>query len=311
MISLILISFKQIAIMAILILVGMICYKTGMVNHDQNKALSSVMLNIVMPVIIFKSYLSNLSPDLILNLGWAFVIILLIHIVMLIIARITIRHKNNPDHGVETLALIYSNSSFIGIPLLMAVLGESGVFFVTAQVTVSTIFFWTHGYITMSGEGFHWGSLKKSLTTPAMFAIYAGILCMVFRIELPYITMEVVDSIADMNTPLAMFVAGISIAQTDLKAALKKARSYYIVFLKLIVIPTAAVIICIPFSRMGLDRIMLSTLCIATACPIAASCTMIANYCNKDDRYSSELFGLTTLASALTLPLIISMTVLL
>ena len=145
--------------MAIMIVIGVICYRTDTVNADQNHALSSIALNIVMPMVILRSYLADMSTTLIASLFRAIVVSIVIHIMIAVVTPLVIRKKGNPNHGVETLSLFYSNCSFIGIPLLYAVLGDEGVFFVTAYITFSTILFWIHGYLIMSGEGINWSSI--------------------------------------------------------------------------------------------------------------------------------------------------------
>ena len=43
--------------------------------------------------------------------------------------------------------------------------------------------------------------------------------------------------VADMNTPLAMMVAGFSVAQADLGKMLRNPRIYFVSFIKLILLP--------------------------------------------------------------------------
>src|SRR5699024_11579392 len=52
-----------------------------------------------------------------------------------------------------------------------------------------------------------------------------------------------ISSVGDMNTPIAMIVAGINLAQGNLLASLRKVRVYYVSFLKLIVPPVITVLL--------------------------------------------------------------------
>ena len=54
------------------------------------------------------------------------------HLSFILLARLRIRERSgNQNIGVERFALVMSNSSYIGIPMVQAVLGEDGVFFLT------------------------------------------------------------------------------------------------------------------------------------------------------------------------------------
>ena len=161
--SLILISLNQISIMAILILVGVLCYKTKMVDRYQNQALSAITLNIITPMLIFQSYQTNLNAELARNLLGAFLLAVLSYILSLGVAPLFVKRRDNHNYSIESVSVIYSNCGFIGIPLVQAVLGSDAVVFLTAYITISAIFTWTHGYLTVSEQKLNKKSLIKAL----------------------------------------------------------------------------------------------------------------------------------------------------
>lgn len=94
--------------------------------------------------------------------------------------------------------------------------------------------------IVMSGKS-DIKSLKKVFTSPTIISIILGIICFVAQIRVPQIIEEPMEMIANMNTPMAMMVAGINIAQADLKQVFCHYRLYWLSFVKLIVMPFALV----------------------------------------------------------------------
>ena len=97
--------------------------------------------------------------------------------------------------------------------------------------------------------------------------------------------------IADMNTPLAMMVAGFSVAQADLGKMLRNLRIYYISFLKLILFPLFTIGI---LKIMALPADVYTTVLIGASCPAAATGTMMAirykqNYTYIHQKYSPSL----------------------
>jgi hypothetical protein len=147
--------------------------------------------------------------------------------------------------------------------------------------------------------------MSKSLVTPCIISVIIGVIFFAVGIRLPLFLSNAVDTIGSMNTPLAMLVAGVTIAQTNIFKALKKKRIYFITVLKLIVIPIVTMLIMIPFAKLGVDEKIYMTMIIASACPTGASGTLFALRYNGNALYASELFGVTTFLSAITIPLII------
>ena len=91
----------------------------------------------------------------------------------------------------------------------------------TAYMTVFNILVWTHGILVMEKNA-NIKNAWRNLITPAVIAVFVGLVLFLFRIKLPEIIYSPVDMIASMNTPLAMIVAGCNIAQSNLKNSLKK-----------------------------------------------------------------------------------------
>ena len=299
------VSLHQITIMALLMLVGIYCYRKKFLNEDHTQALSKVLLNVINPLVVFQSFLTSLTPELLKSLSGSFILSTIGFVVLILLSPLLIKRKNNPNYEVESVAFIYSNTGFIAIPLVNAIWGSEGVIYLTPALTISTFFFWTHAYTMISGNKIDKHNLLKTLTTPVYLAIYAGIFCMLTGLRPPRVINDTVSSVASMNTPLAMMVAGITIAQTDICAALRKMRSYYIVFLKVIVAPLITIALCLPFVFLGYDNLMLSVFCLSFACPTAASYVMLAVNFGKNATYCSELFVISTLFSAISLPLVV------
>lgn len=102
-----------------------------------------------------------------------------------------------------------------------------------------------------------------------------------------------------MNTPMAMMVAGFSIAQADIKKLFTDLRIYRVTLIKLLVFPLAVLLFLWAFPFAHTDAY---TILIAAACPTATTLTMMAIRFHCDYAYSSKIFSLTTVLSMLTIP---------
>ena len=289
----------QIATMFIILFIGMFCYYKGLITKEGSKQLSAVELQIVNPLLIFMSYQTEYSKKLLGGLMWAFALSAVSFAVTIALSAALVR-KGREDWEIERFSCIYSNCGFIGIPLINGIFGSEGVLYLTAYVTLFNLLVWTHGYMLMKGER-DFSSFVKALGSPSVIAVLLGLVCYLTGIRLPKMLAGSLDYVADMNTPLAMLIAGSAAAQTNFARALRRSGVYLVSALKLLVIP----VICFAVCRLiPAPRLVLMVVAIACACPAATTGTMFAIQLDKKPERCSEIFAVTTLLSALTLPLI-------
>ena len=186
---------------------------------------------------------------------------------------------------------------------MQALFGNEGVFYLTAVMTAFNILVWTHGlFLFTGGEKFSIKGLLKALCSPSILAVPIGLICFLLRLRVPDVVLDAMNYIAGMNTPLAMLVAGVTVAQTNLIKAFTRPRTYYVSFLKLILLP---LLIVLAYSVFKLPAIISLTIAVAMAAPSGAMCTMFAVRYDRDAHYASEIFAATTILSMATLPLIV------
>ncbi|MBE6856201.1 MAG: AEC family transporter [Ruminococcus sp.] len=294
---------NQTVIMLILIIVGIICAKTGIISKNANKDLSAFVLQIVNPVVILMAYQMEYRSDLVKNLLMCFLLSLMAFIIVIPLAYLLIPDKTERDTSVERFSAIYSNCGFMGIPLINALFGTEGVFYLTAFITFFNLFVWTHGIILISGEK----SLKqviKVFYSPTVIAIFLGVIMFFARIRIPSVPAQALEFIADLNTPMAMIVSGVTMADTNVTALIKKLRVYYIVLLKLIVLPLALAVV---LTFLPADEKVRMTVLVAASAPPAAMCTLQCIRYNKNSVYASEIFTAGTILSIITLPTVVKL----
>ncbi len=293
------IVLDQAIIMFIIILVGAGCFKLHLLSKETVSQISGMVLKVVNPIVILMAYQKEYKPELVKNLGRTFILSIVSFGIAMAVAYVCIREKKGRETVIERFSCIYSNCGFMGIPLVMAMFGYDGVFYLTAFLTVFNALVWSHGVMQMSGEK-SLKSLGKVLRSPAIIAIVIGMILFFARIELPPVIAETFEEIGSLNSPLAMIVAGATIIQTDLRKVFQKPRIFYICSLKLFVIPVLAVLV---FQLFPYEKIVEMTVLAAVAAPSAAICTMQCLNYHRNAAYASELFGMTTLISIATMPL--------
>ena len=290
---------KQIVIMFIILLIGLGCSLKGLITKEGNKQLSKVALYILNPLLIFMSYQSEYSARLLKGLLWSFLLSGISFGVAIALSTLLIS-KKRPEHSLERFSAVYSNCGFIGIPLIRGIYGDEGVLYLTAYITLFNILVWTHGYMTMK-ESRDFKSFIKAATSPSVIAVFVGLIFYLMQIRLHEILHTSLQYVSDMNTPLAMMIAGSAAAQTNLLKALKNKGLYMVCAYKLFLLPIVAFAL---VQFLPAPHMVKMVVLIASACPVATTGTMFAIQFDKNPERCSEFFAVSTLLSGLTLPLV-------
>jgi predicted permease len=297
------ITIKKITEMFLIMMIGMAAFRCRIVDGPANKRMSGLTLNVIAPVTMFMSYQIGFQPERLRGLAITLALSLLSYLWSILLVNLLLPMKKGREGAVaiERIASIYSNSGFIGIPLIGGIFGEEGVFYLTAYITALNLMIWSHGLSLMCGT-VQPKAVLKNFIQPATIAISLGILFFLLRIQVPEVVHNTLNMIAGMNTPMAMLVAGCNLAESNLRVALRKPRVYWVVFLKLLLVPLVSALL---LSWIPTERIYRMTILAAIACPSGAMGTMFALQYNKDSNYASELFVISTLLSLVTIPAVI------
>ncbi len=298
-----LILANQLVILFMLALFGFFLQKRGVFTKKGVSQLSNFVIMAVTPFLVFTAFQKELDENLVDGLLMSFLLAIISHIIMVVITPLVFRKNGkkgeNVNHSVEQFAVVYSNCGFMGIPLVNSVYGTEGVFYVTAYIAIFNIFVWTHGVFSMTGEA-NAKSVLKVLRSPAIISVILGLICFAFGIMLPDMLITPMNYIASLNTPLTLIISGAMIAQSNLLEIIKKKRVYLCAAMRLLICP---LIIIFVYSFFDTSEIVINTMIIASSAPTAATTIMFANKFGKNALYASEIFAISTLLSAITMPI--------
>lgn len=299
----------QAVIMFILLFFGYFLYRKKFLSEESTKQLSAIAISIINPIVIFNSYQMEFAPEMLGGLLISAGLAVVSHVVLILFSRIVVR-KGRKNCEVERFALSYTNCAFMGIPLVQATFGAEGVFYLTGYITVFNLFMWTQGVMTMQGgekRSFREAarSVLKVLVSPAVISIALGLLFFFTGLRLPDIVQTPLDYLGALNTPLAMMVSGATIAKAGLLNAFREPRVYFVQLFKLIVVPALLTLMFVPLTLLGVPVLIVDTILIAAAAPTASATIMFSYAHNRGAEYASNHFALSTVASMVTMPLVL------
>ncbi len=293
---------QQVLILFILILTGYALGKKKIIGEAAGKALSDIALLLSTPCVIALSFEREFSVAVIKDLGFAVLMALVVHMVAIGVAQLLYR-KNTPRDRVLRASAVLSNAGFMGLPLQQAVLGEQGVFYGAAYVTVFTLTLWSYGLLTMDTSSRRL-SAKKLLVNPGVIGLLAGMVILLMPFELPALIRTPMQHLGNLNTPVPMLFIGYSLSKVELRTALRN-RSYYLACaVRLLLVPVVSIGI---LYLCGLRGTLLCSMAIAGSAPIAAAVSMFADRYGQDTETSVNLVALSTVFSVITMPILVAL----
>ena len=297
--TMVLLMLRQIAIMALLVLVGIYLSRRGFLSEQGTKDLGAILIRVIIPVVIVKSFITPFSAQRLQQLGLSFLLALLSYVLAMALSWLVFGKRRR----IENFAASFCNAGFIGIPLAQAVIGEDGVFFIASSIALLNLFQWTYGVYIMTDDR-NAISAKTIVKNPVVIAIVIGLLLFLTRLPVPPVVVSTLGYIAGMNTPVAMILLGTYMARLPIRQTLLEKRAYLCVVLRLLAIPALTLLV---FSLLPVgDRGVLLTVFLAAATPVGANICVFAQQNNCDYELSVVTVCLSTLLSAVTVPLLVS-----
>lgn len=293
----------QVAILFALMAIGFACRKTKIITEKGIGEIVALLILIINPCLIVDAFNRRYDPAMLQGLLVALGLAVLLHILLLLVARIAFRGGREETRIVLKLSSAMSNAGFMGIPLEQAVLGSEGVFYGVAYVAVFNLFIWSWG-LGLCADG-RLRLTRRMVLNPGMYALLGGLLVFFLPFDLPKIASETLGFVSGMNTPLAMMVIGFYLAGADLKVVARRAGASAAIFLRLIVSPLLSIAV-LYFLRAELSQTLMLALVIPASAPVAAMTSMFAAQYNRDVSLSAALVSTTTLLSIVTMPIMIA-----
>lgn len=295
---------QQIVQLFLMIFMGYLIVKTGLVRDDDSKILSKIILYLIVPCVIINAFQVDYTTDTVKGLLIAFAASVLTQVVLLIVisAAGKLLHLNE----VEVASVYYSNSGNLIVPIVTFILGQEWVLYGCVFMSVQLVFLWTHCKKIISREAsYDW---KKILLNINMISIFIGVVLFFTKIFLPEIIGNTLASVGTMIGPASMIVTGMLFAGMNLKQIFANKRVYFITFLRLIAVPLIALVLIklsnlASFSADG-NKIMLIVF-LAIITPSASTVTQMCQVYGNDSKYASAINVMTTLLSIITMPVMV------
>lgn len=294
---------SKVGVMLVLILVGYVVTKKGILTDRGTSEVNTLLLQIVTPCLIINSFLTSEDTlsvmELLLSVATSALAI------ALSIGMSLLFFRKEPDNRKKVLrfAVAFSNAGFMGLPLVEGIVGSKGVMYGSFFIVVFNLFCWTYGFRLMSGgQKMSW---KVLLLNPGIIGLIFGLPIYFLDLHLPIVISEPIGFLAGLNTPLAMMIIGSYVAKVDLHSFVSDPAVYKVAFLRLLAAPLVF-LLCLVVIRPEPNLFITSI--IQASCPVAANTVLFAVQYKCDSPLASKTVAVSTVLSVITIPLLTILT---
>jgi predicted permease len=189
----------------------------------------------------------------------------------------------------------------LALPVLLLAFGDQGlavgvVVFVTLSITGQSLGVLVAANNQMGG----WESLKQVFKLPAIYAISAALLVIGLGVELPFVVFQPINLLSQAAIPIMLVVLGFQIGG-ELKLDSLFSLGTALVVRLLVSVPLAYLATLL----FGLDAFSQSVVVIVYAMPVAVFTIILSTEFGTNPKFVSNAVVTSTLASALTLTVVI------
>lgn len=286
----------------LLLLTGYILDKKGMLTDSTRDQLTDIVIDIILPCSIVKSFEMELSAEVLLSTAQILLAAVGIQIFYWILNRFLYRSFSEDEQIACKYSTMVTNASFIGMPIASELYGPMGLLYSSIFVLPQRIFMWAYGlpmYTTVRKQDI----VRKVVTHPCVFSIFLGIGVMILYsngVVLPDAVSNTLAALGNCTTALCLLIIGSILS--DLKPAemiCKRALLYSFYRLLLIPLVLAVVLRFLPFDDLSRHICVLMS-----AMPAPTTAVILAQKYDRDPKFASKLMVASTLLSLVTLPVI-------
>lgn len=317
------------AIFSTLFIIGLGFYlrKKNIFPRHISQVLSKVVLLLSLPCLIFESFMTSLDKELLIQslnvFVWGFVGTILL---LFIIRPLYTRYNQNQRDILEVLT-IFGSTSFFGIPIANAILGEKGVVYGSLLNIGLWVLHNSYGYIRISQLSMNKQNIKKVVFDPVILATIIGFCIWIFQDITPHVSIlregsqqsvsflridvtlpwlySIVKTLGSTSSPLAWLAIGATLSEIPFKKALVNPTSWYLSFNKTFLSPFLNLIVLLILTLTGwlpFNFTAISVIIILLASPVSTVAVFYAINSQKEPLLASNASLISSLLSGIAMP---------
>lgn len=294
----------QVVELFILMGAGVLCGRVHWLDDIGAKQMTAILFKLVTFCVIVESFLTvSFSYEKLNYMAAAAGACFICTVIGALFTLIFFRKEEDKQKTVLKFGTVFSNSGFMSLPLVSALLGAEGVFVVSIYVAVFQCLIWTYGVGI-----YHYFDrtkvMRQIMANPGIISVIVGLPLFLLQITCPKLLLEPIGMLADLNTPIAMLITGYYLSKMTFRLQPGDGQILLATLLRLVCIP---ILVFGVLYGIGLRGFLLTACIIPVCAPTASNTSLFAVLFHADEVYASRLVSLCTLCSIVTMPVLIAL----
>jgi malonate transporter and related proteins len=271
-----------------LVLCGYVAARRGMLPQAAIPGLNSFVLYFALPCLLYRFGASTPIAQL-LNAPTFFVYLLCALTMVAFTIAVTLSQRidwNNAAFGA--LVAAFPNTGFMGVPLLVALLGKQAagpvIVMIVVDLVITTSLCIALSRLGTAGKGGAQVAVKNALkgvaSNPMPWSILAGAVSSYFAFTPIAPVMQTINLLADAASPTALFTIGAVLARSQMSSADATPLMDYVpvAISKLVLHPLLVLLVGSSAISLGvpLERFSLTVMVLVAALPSASNVSLLA-----------------------------------
>jgi malonate transporter len=306
-----------------LVLAGFVAARRGMLPLDAIPGLNGFVLFFALPCMLYR-FGASMPVAQLLDASAFFTYLFCALVTVAFAITISLNHRIGwNDASFGALVAAFPNTGFMGVPLLVALLGPkaAGPAIVTILVDLMVTTSLCIALSRLDGADEHGASkaaknaLKSVAANPMPWAIMLGAVSSAISLELPKPVAQTLGMLADAASPVALFTIGAVRARSQMLTAQGQARPLAlgdylpVAIIKLVLHPLLVLLVGAAAISLGvpLNKFAFTVMVLVAALPSASNVSMLAERYDADNGRIARIILVTTAASFLTFSLAVAL----
>ena len=299
-------TIEQMAFLFSLIVIGYLLVRGKVLDGTAAGILSKLENWLFVPALVMGTFISKFTVDILKTAShlilFSFAIILVMIPISILISRVLA--KDRDKRNIYTYGLVFANFGFMGNAVVNALYPDIFFEYLVFSIPLwAMIYMWGVPVLLMPQDDQKSGVLSrlKNFVNPMFICMVIGMIIGLTGLELPAWTMNLINTCGSCMSPVAMLLTGMTIAKIDLRRVLTDISIYAVTFIRLVLIPLAAIGIfyLLPIS----DTIFICAVC-SLAMPLGLTTVVIPAAYGKDTTTASGMALISHFLSCISIPLI-------
>lgn len=303
---------SKVLVIFLYIAVGFVANKLRVLGTEAVDHLISLVLNITTPCLLIYSICgqrisANTFSNTVIIIFLSLAMFALFGVISVKISRLFTK-KSVEQQNVLSVAMVTSNSGFMGFPIARSVFGHVVLYYSVIQNIACNLYIFTGCMIQLSLGGKKESGARKTINKETIIKPFKNVvtivsICSVLvlfaGIRIPNPVMDFLATIGDATVPISMIIIGIQLGDCKFRELITD-KELIISSLVCLILEPALSILIVYF--MPLSKIIKLTIALSFTYPSAVLSVALAAGEHKDTKLMSEAVAISTMLSMLTLP---------